>query len=547
MSPLTATITADETLTISAEMADQHGNFNTGETIDLTPSNGSMMGTTFMPYAAGTHTVTVSHPASGQQVVVTITVLPGAPSYFVMSGCEGTVPAGVWCDITLDLYDQFGNALALSEAGNLTWSTTNGNYSEINQQYYPDHVGVWSLAVTSVSGVSAEMNITVGHGAIAYLELNVSATSITADDRVYINTTRVDVRGNRLAVVLPADNWTKTSDGQLTPGAPAIWDPVKTGAKILEARYETTLTQITIDVAKGMIQTLRIEVDDVDSTWAHFDLTADDTLDADVFAIDAKGNQWAIVVNWTLDHPTMGDSTNFLEVLNGDTTTFTPYFASEDPYTLTATYDDGTTVHAVSINMTVDHGFLHTVSIEGTANDPDRSTGAVFELTSDYAVDFLSDLYDADNNRITSDGLTWVEINVATGDVQDITTQLLLDGMRWEATMVGEWRIEAYQVSGTGFNVSDSITITVVHGEAVTVSADVSLSTPTAGDRVDIQVTGTDADGNQFPQNVDWTEDGESVPNLERDHDLGRHLHLRCRGCRCPHAAIRRWRGGFHD
>ena len=514
VTPLTATITADETLTINAQMADQHGNFRTGETIDITPSNGSMMGTTFMPFAAGDHTITVSHPASGQQVVVDVTVLPGAPSYFEMSGCEGTVPAGVWCDITLDLYDQFGNMLGLSEAGNLTWTTTNGNYSEINEQYFPDHVGVWSLSVTSVSGVTAEMNITVGHGAIDFLELNASATSITADDRIYINTTRVDVRGNRLTVVLPADNWTKTSDGQLTPGAPAIWDPVKTGAKILEARYETTLTQITIDVAKGEIQTLRIEVDDVISTWAHFDLTADDTLDADVFAIDAKGNQWAIVVNWTLDHPTMGDSSNFLEVLTGDTTTFTPYFASEDPYTMTATYEDGTTVHAVSINMTVDHGFLHTVSIDGTADDPDRSTGAVFELTSDYAVDFLSDLYDADNNRITSDGLTWIEVNVATGDTNDITTQLLLDGMRWEATTVGEWRIEAYQVSGTGFNVSDSITITVVHGEAITVSADVSLSTPTAGDRVDIQVTGTDADGNQFPQNVDWTEEGQSVPTL---------------------------------
>ena len=353
----------------------------------------------------------------------------------------------------------------------------------------------------------------MGHGAIDRLELNASATSITADDRVYINTTRIDVRGNRLAVVLPADNWTKTSDGQLTPGAPAIWDPVKTGAKILEARYETTLTQITIDVAKGEIQTLRIEVDDVVSTWAHFELTADDTLDADVFAIDAKGNQWAIVVNWTLDHPTMGDSTNFLEVLSGDTTTFTPYFASDDPYTLTATYDDGTTVHAVSINMTVDHGFLHTVTVQGTANDPDRTTGAVFELTSDYAVDFQSDLYDADSNRITSDGLTWIEVNVATGDVKDITTQLL-DEMRWEATTVGEWRIEAYQVSGTGFNISDSITLTVVHGEAVTVSADLSLSTPTAGDRVDIQVTGTDADGNQFAQNVEWTEDGQAVPTL---------------------------------
>jgi hypothetical protein len=289
---------------------------------------------------------------------------------------------------------------------------------------------------------------------------------------------------------------------------------VKTGSKILEARYETTLTQITITVVKGEIQTLRLEVDDVISTWAHFDLTADETLDADVFAIDAKGNQWAIVVNWTLDHPTMGDSSSFLEVLTGDSTTFTPYFASDDPYTLTATADNGTTVHAVSINITVDHGFLHTVSIQGTANDPDRTTGAVFELTSDFAVDFLSDLYDADSNRIASDELTWVEVNVDTGDVNDITTQLLLDDMRWEASAVGEWRIEAYSISGTGFNISDSITITVLHGEAVTVDADVSLATPTAGDRVDIQVTGTDADGNQFPQDVEWTENGAAVPTL---------------------------------
>ena len=40
----------------------------------------------------------------------------------------------------------------LAEAGNLTWTTTNGNYSEVNQQYFPDHVGVWWLNLTSVSG-----------------------------------------------------------------------------------------------------------------------------------------------------------------------------------------------------------------------------------------------------------------------------------------------------------------------------------------------------------------------------------------------------------
>jgi hypothetical protein len=517
VTPVTATITADETLTITASMVDQHGNPVPGEAITFTPTNGSMsavMPNVFQPYAVGTHVVRVQHTSSGEFVDVSVTVNPGAPDRFDLSGCAGTVPAGVWCDITADLYDQFDNPLDISAAGNLTWTTTNGNYSEMNQQYFPDHVGVWWLNLSSVSGAAASLMITVGHGQIAYLELNVSATSITADDRVYINTTRVDVRGNRLPVVLPADNWTRIADGQLNPGAPAIWDPVGQGSKVLEARYETTLASVTITVTKGAIQTLRLEVDDVISTWQHFDLTADETLEAEVFAIDAKGNQWSILANWSLTHPTMGDSSNFLEVLVGDATTFTPYFASEDHYTLTASFDDGTKVHAVSINMTVDHGFLHTVSIRGTANNPDATTGAVFEMTADYAVDFLSDLYDADNNRIDAETLTWLEVNEATGQTKDITTDLLLNDMRWEATTVGEWTIQAYSISGTGFNISDSITITVLHGVAVTVAADASVTTPTAGDRVDILVTGTDSDGNQFAQNVVWTENGGTVPTL---------------------------------
>ena len=519
VTPLSATISADDTLTITAHMVDQHGNTVPGESITYTPTNGSMsavMPNIFQPYAVGSHVVRVAHDVpSGEFVDVAVTVEAGAPSYFELSGCEGTVPAGVLCDININLYDQFGNALDIGDAGNLTWSTTNGNYSEINQQYFPDHVGVWWLNLTSVSGAKDELQITVGHGAIDYLELDASSTSITADDRIYINTTRVDVRGNRLPVVLPADNWTKTSDGQLTPGAPAIWDPVKTGSKILEARYETELTQIIIDVEKGKTQALRITVDDEISTWMHFDITADDTLEAKIFAIDGKGNQWAVPEsNWSLDHPTIENPSNFLEVLTGDSTTFTPYYASDLPYTLIATYSDAETDLSVAINITVDHGMLNTVTIEGVANDPLRSTGAVIEMTSDYAIDFSSELFDTDNNRISSDELTWLEVNVDSGDVRDITTQLLLDEMRWEATTVGEWRIEAFSISGTGFNITDSVAITVLHGEAVTVAADLSTTSPTAGDRVDIQVTGTDADGNQFAQNVEWTEDGESVPTL---------------------------------
>ena len=195
VTPLSATITADETLTITAHMVDQHGNQIPGASITYTPTNGSMsavMPNIFQPYAVGTHVVQVKHDVpGGQSVDVSITVTPGAAAYFELSGCEGTVPAGVWCDITADLYDQYGNELDIAAAGNLTWTTTNGNYSEVNAEYFPDHVGVWWLNLTSVSGASDELMITVGHGQIDFLELNVSATSITADDRVYINTTRL--------------------------------------------------------------------------------------------------------------------------------------------------------------------------------------------------------------------------------------------------------------------------------------------------------------------------------------------------------------------
>ena len=37
---------------------------------------------------------------------------------------------------------------------------------------------------------------------------------------------------------------------------------------------------------------------------------------------------------------------------------------------LTATYVDADTDLSVSINITVDHGMLNTVTVEGVANDP---------------------------------------------------------------------------------------------------------------------------------------------------------------------------------
>jgi len=76
----------------------------------------------------------------------------------------------------------------------------------------------------------------------------------------------------------------------LTAGVPVIWDPVGQGAKIIEARYETTFASVTITADFGAIQTLRIEVDDEESTWQNFDLMVDEIFEVEVFVIDSKGN-----------------------------------------------------------------------------------------------------------------------------------------------------------------------------------------------------------------------------------------------------------------
>ncbi|MEC7180378.1 MAG: DNRLRE domain-containing protein, partial [Candidatus Thermoplasmatota archaeon] len=241
VTPLTATITADETLELTADVVDQHGNAVPGQSITFTPSNGTMAGTfgdIFQPYAVGGQTVTVTWQTTS--VVVNILVELGAPTTLELTGCTGVVPAGTECEITTTLYDQFGNVIPLTEAGSLSYSVNDGLYTEATSMYFADTVGTWQLSVTSAIGLSDSIAIQTGHGQMASLEIVPSAWDITADDVVFLNTTRIDVQGNRLPVVLPTENWTSIDDGELniTLNHPVQWIPNSRGPRVISAQYE---------------------------------------------------------------------------------------------------------------------------------------------------------------------------------------------------------------------------------------------------------------------------------------------------------------------
>ena len=522
-----AEITADDTMSVTAYVVDQFGNIVPNQAITYTPSNGSMdlaQPNLFLPHATGPQTIAVEW--NGQTVSVSVVVTTGVAAYFTLEGCSGTNPAGVWCSITHTLYDQFDNEIQdVSQAGSLTWTVENGNYSTVNSEYFPDHVGEWMLNLTSTSGAEGQLAIIVGHGEMDRLELDLSETAITADDRIYINTTRIDVRGNRLPVFLPSQNWTKTSDGILTAGGPAIWDPISRGQKILEAKYEDKFTEVSVTVEQGAIVTLVLVVDNIDSVGDTFQLTADDSIDVKVKATDQKGNRWSIDANWTLSHATWTDQA----ILEGsdianDEVTFQPYLSSATAYTIFAVYDDGSMVHEVSLFVEVAQGDLISTAVTALASD--GTTGDAFDLTSDEYIDFAADLQDTDTNEIDASILTWLLIDETSGDMVDITTQLVSDNMRWQASAVGNYTITGFAISNAGYNISDSISVTILHGVAVSIVSEVDTFAQDAGKEIFIQMIGTDADGNTFPQTVEWSENGTSVDDITAGTENGAYAYF---------------------
>ena len=116
----TASITADESFTIDAEIQDQHGNTVPGLTTTYNPVMVSMNGATFLPYASGLQEVDVKW--NGQSIKVLIEVLGGVPTNYVTTGCEDVIYAGTTCQLTWTLHDQFGNMLELEVGGGITWT-----------------------------------------------------------------------------------------------------------------------------------------------------------------------------------------------------------------------------------------------------------------------------------------------------------------------------------------------------------------------------------------------------------------------------------------
>tara|TARA_B110000459_G_scaffold204073_1_gene264001 strand:+ start:2392 stop:11643 length:9252 start_codon:yes stop_codon:yes gene_type:complete len=536
------TITADETVEIYSSVLDQFSNVVTSQTINYYSTNGSMTGTVFYPYSVGTQTLTAqwNGVTNSLSVDLTVIVVPGAPDRIELSGCEMILESGTSCSVYATTFDQFENLVWFDDTGGYSFSTTNGNFVKVQTptphsqppaadilvgDYTGISVGTSTIAISTSTGLTYSIDIEVTYGEMASLELIASSETITADDTLEINATRIDINGNRLAVSIPLENWTQLADGNLTEGIPHIWVPTFQGTKTLTVTYESFTEDVTVFVSRGLIDKLELRVNDQVSNDFLFNITADQSIEASVKAFDSKGNIWYPLVDWSISHSTWANQSELTDTSNSTDTIFSPVHESIESYVLMTTYYEQGLTHESQIYIIVSKGDLDNFVISATdASGAAPSSQDGFSITADESVSFSSELSDFDGNSYDQSVLTWILVNQSNGLESDITALLVQNDMVWEASVAGDWQIYAYSINNRGQNLTSSFDIIVANGVALYIEIVASATSQDSGGDISLLVFGYDTDGNKFPQAVSWKENDNLPYNINSTDNYAEYI-----------------------
>jgi hypothetical protein len=533
------TITADETVTVSAYAVDQHGNLVTNEIINFVVSNGTISSSNvFYPYAVGSQTVTAEWVGSttSLQEVLQVEVTPGTPTQIMMSGCGQIINANTSCFLYGSAFDQFGNTVWFDDVVSFDLDPEDGEITTIQTstphdspplqdvligEFTGNLVGSWEVVLSTESNLLTNVFVEVTHGEIGGFELTTSNETITADEFLFIDSTRIDVRGNRLAVSLAIENWTSVADGTITSGLTSTWEPTLQGSKSLTASYQGFTDTVDVFVLRGALYEFQIIINDEVSQTEAYTITADDEISASLRAFDAKGNQWLVDGEWSLYHPNFLDqsvlSSNFSQEV-----TFSPTLASTSPYAISVEHQENEIILSSNFVVYVSVGDVENLIVSASdSNGNDYSAEDGFSVTADDYIQFEFSTSDFDLNSIEDAGETWILENLADGSITDITQLLDANSLLWNPDVVGDYLIAVYTINQRGFNLSSEFNVIVDHGTPVSLAITQSAGTQNAGDFVNLQVTGTDSDGNQFAQPVVWLENNAQAKNINSTTNVG--------------------------
>ena len=235
VSPASASVSAGQTVQLTATPKDANGNPLSGRVVSWASSNTSaatVNGTGLVSgVAAGSATITAT--SEGQSGTAGITVAVPVASVTV-SPASASVPAGQTAQLTATPKDVNGNPLS---GRVVTWASSNTSVATVSSSGLVTGKVAGSAMITATSeGQSGTSAITVVHVPVASVTVSPSSASVPAGSTVQLTATPKDANGNALSG--RTITWSSSNTAVVTVSSSGLVTGIVAGSATITATSE---------------------------------------------------------------------------------------------------------------------------------------------------------------------------------------------------------------------------------------------------------------------------------------------------------------------
>tara|TARA_B100000287_G_scaffold316192_1_gene299795 strand:- start:2394 stop:4613 length:2220 start_codon:yes stop_codon:yes gene_type:complete len=359
------------------------------------------------------------------------------------------------------------------------WSSDHGSITPIiglqQARFTPgilSQTTIWACA----GSVNQSITVNVIQGNVENLIIQASKENFSADESTIITLQGEDIRGNIFSLYPQKQNWTYPEGSILSISNEITWSPKHMGWHNISVQESGIEAYLSFNISHGAPIRLAIIGDEML-------ITSDESIELQSVLVDADGNQWPVISNWSTGN---SEASEWLTDL-GDRAIFDGWTVGSWKIFSEYTYQNTGQFFASQYDILVSPGELNQILLDGH--------GMTF--TVDDVLDLNPRAIDSAGNLIQNIQMTWtINGQVSTGTLEE-------NEYVFSTETIGLYEIQVISEGG-----SASITFDFIHGEAIRLVLTETGSnqlTVKSGEMIELLTEGEDQYGNRFALNVNWS------------------------------------------
>ncbi len=359
------------------------------------------------------------------------------------------------------------------------WSSDHGSITPIiglqQARFTPgilSQTTIWACA----GSVNQSITVDVIQGNVENLIIQASKENFSADESTIITLQGEDIRGNIFSLYPQKQNWTYPEGSILSISNEITWSPKHMGWHNISVQESGIEAYLSFNISHGAPIRLAIIGDEML-------ITSDESIELQSVLVDADGNQWPVISNWSTGN---SEASEWLTDL-GDRAIFDGWTVGSWKIFSEYTYQNTGQFFASQYDILVSPGELNQILLDGH--------GMTF--TVDDVLDLNPRAIDSAGNLIQNIQMTWtINGQVSTGTLEE-------NEYVFSTETIGLYEIQVISEGG-----SASITFDFIHGEAIRLVLTETGSnqlTVKSGEMIELLTEGEDQYGNRFALNVNWS------------------------------------------